>query len=202
MVRARPAWRRPPTTPGRTRSRTGSRGTARCRWRRRTMCSRSPATTSRSGAATSPPPPLRLTRPRMSRVDRQAARRPRSRGLAHRFRPVRALGRADLRQLLRNAALRAFARAQHDYFSVIGNITPFVLGSVLRSRDFRPFYRVRLPAQSRAEAQAVQPPASPRRRLRGAADRAHARHAVVELEMAVSSARGRVAGCDARPRRR
>ena len=101
-----------------------------------------------------------------------------------------------------DSALRAFARAQHDYSSVIGNITPFVLGSVLRSRDFRPFYRVRLPAQSRAEAQAVQPPASPRRRLRGAADRAHARHAVVELEMAVSSARGRVAGCDARPRRR
>jgi len=52
----------------------------------------------------------------------------------------------------KDAALRAFARAQHDYSSVIGNITPFVLGSVLRSRGWRPFYRVRLPAQSGPEA--------------------------------------------------
>ncbi len=53
----------------------------------------------------------------------------------------------------KGSALRAFARAQHDYYSVIGGITPFVLGSVLRSRGWRPFYRVRLPAQTRAEAQ-------------------------------------------------
>jgi hypothetical protein len=52
----------------------------------------------------------------------------------------------------KDSALRAFARAQHDYYSVIGDITPFVLGSVLRSRGFRPFYRVRLPAQTGAEA--------------------------------------------------
>jgi len=52
----------------------------------------------------------------------------------------------------KDSALRAFARAQHDYSSVIGNITPFVLGSVLRSRGWRPFYRVRLPAQTGAEA--------------------------------------------------
>ncbi len=50
------------------------------------------------------------------------------------------------------SALRAFARAQHDYYSVIGDVTPFVLGSVLRSRGFRPFYRVRLPAQTPGEA--------------------------------------------------
>jgi Transglycosylase SLT domain/SPOR domain len=52
----------------------------------------------------------------------------------------------------KGSALRAFARAQHDYHSVIGDITPFVLGSVLRSRGWRPFYRVRLPAQTGAEA--------------------------------------------------
>ena len=52
----------------------------------------------------------------------------------------------------KDSALRAFARAQHDYSSVIGNITPFVLGSVLRSRGWRPFYRVRLPAQTGPEA--------------------------------------------------
>jgi len=53
----------------------------------------------------------------------------------------------------KGSALRAFARAQHDYYSVIGRMTPFVLGSVLRSRGFRPFYRVRLPAQTPSEAQ-------------------------------------------------
>jgi hypothetical protein len=52
----------------------------------------------------------------------------------------------------KDSALRAFARAQHQYYDVIGQITPFVLGSVLRSRGFRPFYRVRLPAQTGAEA--------------------------------------------------
>ena len=52
----------------------------------------------------------------------------------------------------KGSALRAFARAQHDYYSVIGGITPFVLGSVLRSRGWRPFYRVRLPAQTGTEA--------------------------------------------------
>jgi hypothetical protein len=53
----------------------------------------------------------------------------------------------------KGSALRAFARAQHDYYGVIGHITPFVLGSVLRSRGTRPFYRVRLPAQTPGEAQ-------------------------------------------------
>ncbi|MBV8104271.1 MAG: lytic transglycosylase domain-containing protein [Hyphomicrobiales bacterium] len=53
----------------------------------------------------------------------------------------------------KGSALRAFARAQHDYYSIIGRMTPFVLGSVLPSRGARPFYRVRLPAQSPSEAQ-------------------------------------------------
>ena len=52
----------------------------------------------------------------------------------------------------KGSALRAFARARHDYASVIGDINPFVLGSVLRSRGWRPFYRVRLPAQTGGEA--------------------------------------------------
>jgi hypothetical protein len=53
------------------------------------------------------------------------------------------------------AALGAFARAERSYSKVIGGIEPFVLGSTLRSRGFRPFYRVRLPAQTRGEAQAL-----------------------------------------------
>jgi Transglycosylase SLT domain/SPOR domain len=52
----------------------------------------------------------------------------------------------------KDSALRAFARARHDYATVIGDMTPFVLGSVLRSRGWRPFYRVRLPAQTGGEA--------------------------------------------------
>jgi hypothetical protein len=52
----------------------------------------------------------------------------------------------------KGSALRAFARARHDYASVIGDMTPFVLGSVLRSRGWRPFYRVRLPAETGGEA--------------------------------------------------
>jgi len=52
----------------------------------------------------------------------------------------------------KGSALRAFARARHQYASVIGDMQPFVLGSVLRSRGWRPFYRVRLPAQTGGEA--------------------------------------------------
>jgi hypothetical protein len=52
----------------------------------------------------------------------------------------------------KGSALRAFARARHEYSSVIGDMQPFVLGSVLRSRGWRPFYRVRLPAQTGGEA--------------------------------------------------
>jgi hypothetical protein len=51
------------------------------------------------------------------------------------------------------AALNEFDRAARRYASVIGGTEPFILGSVLRSRGFRPFYRVRLPAQSRGEAE-------------------------------------------------
>jgi hypothetical protein len=53
------------------------------------------------------------------------------------------------------AALAAFARAEARYASVIGGMDPFVLGTPLRSRGFRPFFRVRLPAQSRGEAQKI-----------------------------------------------
>jgi hypothetical protein len=52
----------------------------------------------------------------------------------------------------KSSALRAFARTRHDLASVIGGAAPFVLGSVLPSRGPRPFYRVRLPAQTGAEA--------------------------------------------------
>ena len=53
----------------------------------------------------------------------------------------------------RASAMRAFERTRHDFYSVVGGKNPFVLGSVVRSRGFRPFYRVRLPAQNRPEAE-------------------------------------------------
>ena len=53
----------------------------------------------------------------------------------------------------RPSAMRAFERVRHDFYSVVGGKNPFVLGSVVRSRGFRPFYRVRLPAQNRPEAE-------------------------------------------------
>ena len=51
------------------------------------------------------------------------------------------------------AALGEFARAERAYAKIIGGMEPFILGSVWRSRGFRPFYRVRIGAQTRAEAQ-------------------------------------------------
>ena len=55
----------------------------------------------------------------------------------------------------KGSALRAFARVQHDFYPVIGGKNPFVLGSVVRSRGFRPFYRVRIGAQNRREAEKI-----------------------------------------------
>jgi hypothetical protein len=55
----------------------------------------------------------------------------------------------------RASAMRAYARVQHDFYSVIGPKNPFVLGSVVRSRGFRPFYRVRIGAQNRREADKI-----------------------------------------------
>jgi hypothetical protein len=55
----------------------------------------------------------------------------------------------------RGAALRAYERVRHDFYSIVGGKNPFVLGSVVRSRGTRPFYRVRVPAQNRPEAEKI-----------------------------------------------
>jgi Transglycosylase SLT domain/SPOR domain len=49
-------------------------------------------------------------------------------------------------------ALSSFDRARRHYATVIGDRQPMVIGSVLRSRGTRRFYRVLLPAASRTEA--------------------------------------------------
>jgi hypothetical protein len=53
------------------------------------------------------------------------------------------------------AALASYARARALYASVLGNVEPMVIGGLWRERGFSPFYRVRAPAGSRAEADAL-----------------------------------------------
>ena len=50
------------------------------------------------------------------------------------------------------AALRQYQRAEAHYAAILGGVQPMVLAGRLRSRGFRPYYRVRAPAQSRQQA--------------------------------------------------
>lgn len=52
-------------------------------------------------------------------------------------------------------ALSAFSRTKTRLASVLDGVQPMVIGSRLRSRGTRAFYRVRAPAQSRGEAQTL-----------------------------------------------
>ena len=52
-------------------------------------------------------------------------------------------------------ALASFLRAKTRLASVLSGVTPMIIGSRLRSRGSRPFYRVRAPARSRVEAQGL-----------------------------------------------
>jgi hypothetical protein len=52
-------------------------------------------------------------------------------------------------------ALASYARARQSYAAIIGEIQPMVIGTRLHSRGLRPFYRVRVPAQTRAAADAI-----------------------------------------------
>jgi hypothetical protein len=49
-------------------------------------------------------------------------------------------------------ALASFARTRQSYASIVGQMQPMIIGTRLRSRGTRAFYRVRLPASSRGEA--------------------------------------------------
>ena len=52
-------------------------------------------------------------------------------------------------------ALAAFERARQRYAGIVGEARPMIIGRLLRSRGTRPFYQVRLPAGSRAVAEAL-----------------------------------------------
>jgi Transglycosylase SLT domain/SPOR domain len=52
-------------------------------------------------------------------------------------------------------ALATYTRARQRYASIIGELQPMIIGTRLRNRGTRAFYRIRLPAQSRAGADAL-----------------------------------------------
>jgi len=52
----------------------------------------------------------------------------------------------------KSLALQSFSRARKLYTSVIGEVRPMIIGTRLRSRGTRAFYRIRIPAQSREAA--------------------------------------------------
>ncbi|MDV2984838.1 UNVERIFIED_CONTAM: lytic transglycosylase domain-containing protein [Methylobacteriaceae bacterium AG10] len=52
----------------------------------------------------------------------------------------------------KSLALASFQRARARYTSVIGEVRPMIIGTRLRFRGTRTFYRVRIPAESRAAA--------------------------------------------------
>jgi Transglycosylase SLT domain/SPOR domain len=52
----------------------------------------------------------------------------------------------------KSVALASFGRAQQRYSRLIGDLRPMVIGTRLRSRGTRVFYRVRAPAATRQEA--------------------------------------------------
>ena len=55
----------------------------------------------------------------------------------------------------KSLALAAFGRARARLAAIIGDVRPMVIGTRLRTRGTRAFYRVRLPAGSRQEADAL-----------------------------------------------
>jgi hypothetical protein len=55
----------------------------------------------------------------------------------------------------KNLALASFGRARQRYAGMLGEARPMVIGTRLRSRGTRTFYRVRVPADSRQAADAL-----------------------------------------------
>ena len=55
----------------------------------------------------------------------------------------------------KEAALRAYVRTRAAHADILGNIEPMVIGSAMRSRGYRAFYRVRAPSPTRQAAEAL-----------------------------------------------
>lgn len=52
----------------------------------------------------------------------------------------------------KSIALASFTRAEQRYQAILGDVRPMIVGGVMRSRGWRPFYRIMLPEASRADA--------------------------------------------------
>ncbi|HZK91969.1 MAG TPA: lytic transglycosylase domain-containing protein [Stellaceae bacterium] len=55
----------------------------------------------------------------------------------------------------KGAALASFERARRRFYGLVRDLRPMIIGTVLRSRGTRPFYRVLVPASSRAKADRI-----------------------------------------------
>ena len=55
----------------------------------------------------------------------------------------------------KSIALASFERARGRYAGILREVQPMIIGTRLRTRGFHAFYRVRVPAQSRGEADAL-----------------------------------------------
>ncbi len=55
----------------------------------------------------------------------------------------------------KDLALASFRRARESYAGVLGEVRPMIIGTRLRRRGTRPFYRVRVPAQTRQAAEGL-----------------------------------------------
>jgi hypothetical protein len=55
----------------------------------------------------------------------------------------------------KSLALQSFSRARSAYAQVIGEVRPMIIGTRLRNRGTRAFYRIRIPAQSRQAADSL-----------------------------------------------
>jgi hypothetical protein len=52
----------------------------------------------------------------------------------------------------KDRALASYARAKERHATILADVTPMVIGTRFRSRGTRAFYRVRIPAATRAVA--------------------------------------------------
>jgi hypothetical protein len=55
----------------------------------------------------------------------------------------------------KDIALASFARARQSHVSILGEIRPMIIGTRLRTRGARAYYRVRVPAETRPAANSL-----------------------------------------------
>lgn len=102
-----------------------------------------------------PPPTLAVGAPDSCEKITIALRRGREAPLLEAIAPFAPWGVQLSGNFSKALALASFERAKSRLATVMHDVQPMLIGSRLRSRGARTYYRVRAPAQSRAEAQAL-----------------------------------------------